>query len=32
MNMNTLPGAPHFAYRDGQLQVEGLPLAQLARE
>ena len=27
-----LPGAPHFAYRDGQLQVEGLPLEQLARQ
>lgn len=27
-----LPGSPHFAYRDGALAVEGLPLAQLARQ
>ena len=27
-----LPGAPHFAYRDGELWVEGLRVADLARE
>ena len=26
-----LPGAPHFAYREGQLHVEGCALADLAR-
>jgi diaminopimelate decarboxylase len=28
----TVPGAPFFHYADGQLQVEGLALAELARE
>jgi len=28
----TLPGAPHFAFRDGQLCVEGRPLAALTRK
>ncbi|NIC42456.1 diaminopimelate decarboxylase [Aquabacterium sp. A08] len=27
-----LPGHPHFAYQDGALRVEGLPVADLARE
>jgi len=26
-----LPGHPHFAYRDGQLMAEGVPVAELAR-
>ncbi|MEQ8347839.1 MAG: diaminopimelate decarboxylase [Sneathiellaceae bacterium] len=26
------PGAPHFDYRDGQLQAEGVPLARIAEE
>ena len=28
----TLPGHPHIAYRDNELCIEGLPIAELARE
>ena len=28
----TLPGHPHIHWRDGELHVEKLPVAQLARE
>jgi diaminopimelate decarboxylase len=30
--VNRLPGHPHIAYRNGELHVEGVPLAALARE
>lgn len=32
MNDIQLPGGPHFAYRDGELHAEEVPLAGLARE
>ncbi len=31
MTPNSLPGHPHFGYKNGQLQVEALALADLAR-
>ena len=31
MTTTSLPGDPHFAYQDGHLHVDGLPLAELAR-
>jgi diaminopimelate decarboxylase len=32
MTTPLLPGHPHFAYRNGELHVEDMPLAELARE
>ncbi len=32
MSSLSLPGAPHFAYRDGELHVDAVPLARLASE
>ncbi len=32
MTSFTLPGHPHFAYQDGQLQVEATSIAELARQ
>ncbi len=32
MTASALPGHPHVARRDGALQIEGLALAELARE
>ncbi len=29
---DTLPGHPHFSYKNGELQVDGQPLAELARQ
>jgi diaminopimelate decarboxylase len=32
MNTDFLPGQPHFAWKDGELMVEGVRLSDLARE
>ncbi len=32
MTSFTLPGHPHFAYQDGQLQIEATSIAELARQ